>query len=82
MEHGDSGKTEVESTAAYIMAKGTHLRLVADFDQATTIIGYTGAATPERPRPAVRPAGLIPYLASLSDPARRDANSPRDYRGD
>ena len=37
---------QVESIAAYIAAIGGHLRLVADFDQATTtFIDYTDALT-------------------------------------
>ena len=44
MEHGDVEKMQVESVAAYVTAIGGHLRLVADFDQATTtFIDYTSA---------------------------------------
>jgi transcriptional regulator with XRE-family HTH domain len=35
MEHGDVGRMQVESIAAYVSVIGGHLRLVADFDQAT-----------------------------------------------
>lgn len=46
MEHGDPAKMQVESIAAYVTAIGGHLRLVADFDQATTtFIDYTEART-------------------------------------
>jgi predicted XRE-type DNA-binding protein len=46
MEHGDIEKMQVESVAAYVTAIGGHLRLVADFDQATTtFIDYTDALT-------------------------------------
>jgi predicted XRE-type DNA-binding protein len=46
MEHGDVERMQVESIAAYVNAIGGHLRLVADFDQATTtFIGYTEALT-------------------------------------
>ena len=46
MEHGDIEKMQVESVAAYVTALGGHLRLVADFDQATTtFIDYTDALT-------------------------------------
>ena len=46
MEHGDIEKMQVESVAAYVAAIGGHLRLVADFDQATTTsIDYTDALT-------------------------------------
>jgi predicted XRE-type DNA-binding protein len=46
MEHGDVEKMQVESVAAYVAAIGGHLRLVADFDQATTtFIDYTDALT-------------------------------------
>jgi predicted XRE-type DNA-binding protein len=46
MEHGDIEKMQVESVAAYVAAIGGHLRLVADFDQATTtFIDYTDALT-------------------------------------
>ncbi len=42
VEHGDVEKMQVESVAAI----GGHLRLVADFDQATTtFIDYTDALT-------------------------------------
>ena len=42
----DIEKMQVESVAAYVAAIGGHLRLVADFDQATTtIIDYTDALT-------------------------------------
>ena len=38
---------QVESIAAYVAAIGGHLRLVADFDQATTtFVDYTGACKP------------------------------------
>lgn len=44
MEHGDIERMQVESIAAYVAAIGGHLRLVADFDQATTtFIDYTDA---------------------------------------
>jgi predicted XRE-type DNA-binding protein len=44
MEYGDIEKMQVESVAAYVAAIGGHLRLVADFDQATTtFIDYTDA---------------------------------------
>ena len=44
MEHGDIEWMQVESIAAYVAAIGGHLRLVADFDQATTtFIDYTDA---------------------------------------
>jgi transcriptional regulator with XRE-family HTH domain len=44
MEHGDIERMQVESIAAYLAAIGGHLRLVADFDQATTtFIDYTDA---------------------------------------
>jgi hypothetical protein len=46
MEHVDIEKMQVESVAAYVAAIGGHLRLVADFDQATTtFIDYTDALT-------------------------------------
>jgi len=46
MEHGDIERMQVESIAAYVAAIGGHLRLVADFEQATTIfIDYTDALT-------------------------------------
>lgn len=46
MEHGDIERMQVESIAAYVTAIGGHLRLVADFDQAsTTFIDYTEALT-------------------------------------
>ncbi len=46
MEHGDVERMQVESIAAYVTAIGGHLRLVADFDQATTtFIDYTDALT-------------------------------------
>ena len=46
MEHGDVEKMQVESIAAYVTAIGGHLRLVADFGQATTtFIDYTDALT-------------------------------------
>jgi len=45
MEHGNTEKMQVESVAAYVAAIGGHLRLVADFDQATTFIDYTDALT-------------------------------------
>ena len=46
MEHGDIERMQVESIAAYVTAIGGHLRLVADFDQATTtFINYTDALT-------------------------------------
>jgi transcriptional regulator with XRE-family HTH domain len=46
MEHGDVERMQVESIAAYVTAIGGHLRLVADFDQATTtFIDYTEALT-------------------------------------
>ena len=46
MEHGDIERMQVESIAAYVAAIGGHLRLVADFDQATTtFIDYTDALT-------------------------------------
>ncbi len=46
MEHGDIEKMQVESVAACVAAIGGHLRLVADFDQATTtFIDYTDALT-------------------------------------
>ena len=46
MEHGDVERMQVESIAAYVAAIGGHLRLVADFDQATTtFIDYTEALT-------------------------------------
>ena len=46
MEHGDVEKMQVESIAAYVTAIGGHLRLVADFGQATTtFIDYTVALT-------------------------------------
>jgi predicted XRE-type DNA-binding protein len=42
MEHGDIEKMQVDSIAAYVAAIGGHLRLVADFGQATTtFIDYT-----------------------------------------
>jgi transcriptional regulator with XRE-family HTH domain len=45
-EHGDIEKMQVESVATYVAAIGGHLRLVADFDQATTtFIDYTDALT-------------------------------------
>ena len=46
MEHGDVERMQVESIAAYVSAIDGHLRLVADFGQATTIfIDYTEALT-------------------------------------
>jgi len=46
MEHGDVEKMQVESIAAYVTAIGGHLRLVADFGQATTtFIDYTDTLT-------------------------------------
>ena len=46
MEHGDLEKMQVESVAAYVAAIGGHLRLVADFEQATTtFIDYTDTLT-------------------------------------
>jgi predicted XRE-type DNA-binding protein len=46
MEHGDVERMQVESIAAYVAALGGHLRLVADFDQATTtFIDYTEELT-------------------------------------
>lgn len=46
MEHGDPVKMQVESIAAYVTAIGSHLRLVADFGQATTtFIDYSEART-------------------------------------
>jgi predicted XRE-type DNA-binding protein len=46
MEHGDIERMQVESIAAYVAAIGGHLRLVADFGQATTIfIDYTDSLT-------------------------------------
>jgi predicted XRE-type DNA-binding protein len=47
MEHGDVERMQVESIAAYVTAIGGHLRLVADFDQATTttFIDYTDTLT-------------------------------------
>jgi hypothetical protein len=47
MEHGDIERMQVESIAAYVAAIGGHLRLVADFDQATTttFIDYTDMLT-------------------------------------
>ena len=46
MEHGDIERMQVESIAAYVTAIGGHLRLVADFDQATTtFIDYTDTLT-------------------------------------
>ena len=46
MQHVDIEKIQVESVAAYVAAIGGHLRLVADFDQATTtFIDYTDALT-------------------------------------
>jgi predicted XRE-type DNA-binding protein len=46
MEHGDVEKMQVGSIAAYVTAIGGHLRLVADFGQATTtFIDYTDALT-------------------------------------
>ena len=54
MEHGDVEKMQVESIAAYVAAIGGHLRLVADFGQATTtFIDYT-------PMPAVPEAASNP----------------------
>jgi hypothetical protein len=45
MEH-DIERMQVESIAAYVAAIGGHLRLVADFDQATTtFIDYTDTLT-------------------------------------
>ena len=45
-EHGDIERMKVESIAAYVAAIGGHLRLVADFDQATTtFVDYTDALT-------------------------------------
>jgi predicted XRE-type DNA-binding protein len=46
MEHGDVERMQVESIAACVSAIGGHLRLVADFGQATTtFIDYTEALT-------------------------------------
>jgi hypothetical protein len=46
MEHGDIERMQVKSIAAYVAAIGGHLRLVADFDQATTrFVDYTDALT-------------------------------------
>jgi predicted XRE-type DNA-binding protein len=46
MEHGDVERMQVESIAAYVTAIGGHLRLVADFDEATTtFIDYTDVLT-------------------------------------
>ncbi len=46
MEHGDVELMQVESISAYVTAIDGHLRLVAHFDQATTIIfDYTDALT-------------------------------------
>jgi predicted XRE-type DNA-binding protein len=46
MEHGDIERMQVESIAAYLRAIGGHLRLVADFGQATTtFIDYTATLT-------------------------------------
>src|SRR6266568_3582603 len=46
MEHGDIERMQVESIATYVTAIGGHLRLVADFDQATTtFIDYTDTLT-------------------------------------
>jgi predicted XRE-type DNA-binding protein len=46
MEHGDIERMQVESIAAYVAAIGGHLRLVADFGQATTtFIDYTDSLT-------------------------------------
>ena len=46
MEHGDIERMQVESIAAYVAAIGGHLRLVADFNQATTtFIDCTDALT-------------------------------------
>lgn len=46
MEHGEPAKMQVESIAAYVTAVGGHLRLVADFgDATTTFIDYTEART-------------------------------------
>jgi predicted XRE-type DNA-binding protein len=46
MEHGDIERMQVESIATYVAAIGGHLRLVADFGQATTtFIDYTDALT-------------------------------------
>jgi len=46
MEHGDIERMHVESVAAYVAAIGGHLRLAADFGQATTtFIDYTDALT-------------------------------------
>jgi len=46
MEHGDIERMQVESIAAYVTAIGGHLRLVADFGQAsTTFIDSTEALT-------------------------------------
>jgi predicted XRE-type DNA-binding protein len=46
MQHVDIEKIQVESVAAYVAAIGGHLRLVAEFDQATTtFIDYTDALT-------------------------------------
>jgi predicted XRE-type DNA-binding protein len=46
MEHGDIERMQVESIATYVAAIGGHLRLVADFGQATTtFIDYTDAHT-------------------------------------
>jgi hypothetical protein len=48
MEHGDLGKTEVESAAAFVIAIRGHPRLVAGFDHAAaTLIDYTDTPTPE-----------------------------------
>ena len=52
MEHGDIERMQVESIAAYVAAIGGHLRLVADFDQATTtFVDYTDALTASAARP-------------------------------
>jgi len=46
VEHGGQSVTYRSSVAAYVAAIGGHLRLVADFDQATTtFIDYTDALT-------------------------------------
>jgi predicted XRE-type DNA-binding protein len=46
IEHGDVERMQVESIAAYVTAIGGHLRLVADFDEATTtFIDYTETLT-------------------------------------
>ena len=58
MEHGDIERMQVESAASYVTAIGGHLRLVADFDQATTtFIDYTDGSPPEPPRSRARHTG-------------------------